>query len=215
MVAGHTDNQLIAGREVREKISQQLPSQHRPGAGRGRPDEAGRAARAADGRGRLRRHQPIAPNTTAADRQKNRRVEIFVMAPDVPVVGWSDSTPSVYAARGQAIEAHEPSLSQRPPVGCGRMQFWHSNHFSAPDMKSSRLRSADSPCRPRWLLRCMALGSLQLAVALIAIYAVVLAWATLIESRYGAAAAHFGIYDSRLVHRHQTCCWPSTSCAPC
>jgi chemotaxis protein MotB len=41
-------------------------------------------------------YQPIAPNTTAQDRQKNRRVEIFIMAPDVPVVGWSDSTPSVY-----------------------------------------------------------------------------------------------------------------------
>ena len=42
--------------------------------------------------------QPIAPNATAQDRQKNRRVEILVMAPDVPVVGWSDSTPSVYGA---------------------------------------------------------------------------------------------------------------------
>jgi hypothetical protein len=25
-------------------------------------------------------------------------VELFVMAPDVPVVGWTDSTPSVYGA---------------------------------------------------------------------------------------------------------------------
>jgi hypothetical protein len=40
--------------------------------------------------------QPIAPNTTAQERQKNRRVEILVMSADVPVVGWSDSTPSVY-----------------------------------------------------------------------------------------------------------------------
>jgi chemotaxis protein MotB len=41
-------------------------------------------------------HQPVVPNASAGDRQKNRRVEIFVMAPDVPVVGWSDSTPSMY-----------------------------------------------------------------------------------------------------------------------
>ena len=33
-------------------------------------------------------HEPVATNGTAKDRQKNRRVEIFVMAPDVPVVGW-------------------------------------------------------------------------------------------------------------------------------
>ncbi len=37
---------------------------------------------------------------------------------------------------------------------------------------------------------------MQLAVALIAIYAILLAWATLAESRYGTAAAHFGIYDT-------------------
>jgi len=28
-------------------------------------------------------HEPIAPNVTSRDRQKNRRVEIFVMAPEV------------------------------------------------------------------------------------------------------------------------------------
>ena len=40
--------------------------------------------------------QPVAPNVTAKDRQKNRRVELFVLAPEVPVVGWTDSIPSVY-----------------------------------------------------------------------------------------------------------------------
>ena len=41
-----------------------------------------------------------------------------------------------------------------------------------------------------------ALASLQLAVALIAVYAGVLAWATVVESRYGTPAAHFAIYDA-------------------
>jgi len=41
-------------------------------------------------------HQPIAPNATPRDRRKNRRVEVFVMAPGVPVVGWTETIPSVY-----------------------------------------------------------------------------------------------------------------------
>lgn len=32
--------------------------------------------------------QPVAPNTSDANRQKNRRVEIFVLAPDAVVAGW-------------------------------------------------------------------------------------------------------------------------------
>lgn len=33
-------------------------------------------------------HQPIAANTDAASRQRNRRVEIFVLAPNAAVAGW-------------------------------------------------------------------------------------------------------------------------------
>ncbi len=97
MVVGHTDNQQIAGRRVREKYPNNFHL------------SAARALAVAD---RLKRAglpeqrmavagfgpcQPIASNATAADRRKNRRVEIFLMAPDVPVVGWSESTPSVYS----------------------------------------------------------------------------------------------------------------------
>jgi len=41
-------------------------------------------------------HQPVAPNLNSKDRQKNRRVEVFVMAPEVPIIGWAETTPSLY-----------------------------------------------------------------------------------------------------------------------
>jgi chemotaxis protein MotB len=96
MVVGHTDSQLIKGREVRSKF----------------PDNwhlsAGRAMAVSD---RLRKagipenrigvagfgqHQPISTNDTADARQKNRRVEIFVIGPETPVVGWTETHGTVY-----------------------------------------------------------------------------------------------------------------------
>lgn len=96
MVAGHTDNQSVADRMVREKYPNNFHL------------SAARALAVAD---RLKRAglpeqrmavagfgpcQPIASNATARERQKNRRVELFIMSPDVPIIGWSESTPSVY-----------------------------------------------------------------------------------------------------------------------
>ena len=37
-------------------------------------------------------HQPVAPNANDASRQKNRRVEIFVLAPDASIAGIEDAT---------------------------------------------------------------------------------------------------------------------------
>ncbi len=96
MIVGHTDDQKIAGRPVREKN----PSNFHLSTSRalavadklhkfGLPDE--RMGVAGFGP-----YQPVAPNLTAQDRQKNRRVEIFVMAPEVPVIGWTESTPGLY-----------------------------------------------------------------------------------------------------------------------
>jgi len=98
MVAGHTDNQLIADRMVREKYPNNFHlSTARALAVADRLKRAGLPEHrmAVAGFGPC---QPIASNATARDRQKNRRVEIFVMAADVPVVGWSESTPGVYGA---------------------------------------------------------------------------------------------------------------------
>lgn len=95
-VAGHTDNQRIAGRPTREKYPTNFHlSTARAHAVaellRSKGMEEQRIGIAGFGP-----HQPIAPNATPEDRRKNRRVELFVLAPHVPVVGWTESIPSVY-----------------------------------------------------------------------------------------------------------------------
>ena len=96
MVVGHTDNQPVAGRSARERYASNFHLStaraltvadilRRQGLSEQRIGVAGFGP-----------HQPVAANASAGDRYKNRRVEIFVMAPDVPVVGWTDSMPSVY-----------------------------------------------------------------------------------------------------------------------
>jgi chemotaxis protein MotB len=96
LIVGHTDDRQISGRPERERY----PNNFHLSAGRalavadqlhrlGLPEERIGVA----GFGPT---QPVAPNLTAKERQKNRRVEIFVMAPEVPVIGWTESTPSLY-----------------------------------------------------------------------------------------------------------------------
>jgi hypothetical protein len=64
-------------------------------------------------------------------------------------------------------------------------------------MPRPRLHSPDQPWPVRWLLRLYhAVASLQLAVVLLALLCVVLAWATFVESEYGTPAVRFGVYDT-------------------
>jgi chemotaxis protein MotB len=92
MVVGHTDSQQIAGREVREKYSDNFHlSTARALAVADVLKQAGLSERQIAVTG-LGSHQPVATNTTAQERRKNRRVEIFVMTPETPIVGWVDST---------------------------------------------------------------------------------------------------------------------------
>jgi chemotaxis protein MotB len=98
MVAGHTDNQPPVGKMTRQQYSNNFHlsaaralavADHMKRGGL--PDRRiGVAGFGAD--------QPIASNATAQDRRKNRRVEIFVLSPDTPVIGWTESTPTVYSA---------------------------------------------------------------------------------------------------------------------
>ncbi len=96
MVVGHTDNRRIAGRPTREEY----PSNFHLSTARALAvADALRTAGLAENRlgvAGFGPHQPVAPNVTPEDRRKNRRVEIFVMTPDVPVVGWTETMPSLY-----------------------------------------------------------------------------------------------------------------------
>ena len=96
VVVGHTDDERVAGRTVRNEFPNNFhlstsralavaDSLCRRGLAEQRIGVSGFAA-----------HEPIAPNASPDDRRKNRRVEVFVMGPDVPVVGWTDSIPSLY-----------------------------------------------------------------------------------------------------------------------
>lgn len=96
MVVGHTDDKQVAKRPARDQyrsnfhLSTERALAVSETLGRlGLPEE--RMGVAGFGA-----HQPIAPNMSPTDRQKNRRVELFVLAPQVPVIGWTDSITSVY-----------------------------------------------------------------------------------------------------------------------
>jgi chemotaxis protein MotB len=96
MVVGHTDNLKIARRGIREKfpdnfhlssarslaVAHFLTKQGVP------EDQVGVSG--------FGGHQPIASNATAEERHLNRRVEIFVLPPEAPVVGWTETAPSLY-----------------------------------------------------------------------------------------------------------------------
>jgi flagellar motor protein MotB len=96
MVVGHTDNRRIGKRETRERYPDNwhLASARALAVaeylqGRGvREEQLGITA--------FGKHQPIASNQLPADRQRNRRVEIFVTGPNTPIVGWTEKSTDLY-----------------------------------------------------------------------------------------------------------------------
>jgi len=96
LIVGHTDNQKIAGKETRQRFGDnwQLSTARavavadylkKTGVEDRRMGVAGYGGQ-----------QPIAPNTTASDRRRNRRVEIFLVPSDTPIVGWTETSPNLY-----------------------------------------------------------------------------------------------------------------------
>jgi chemotaxis protein MotB len=96
MVVGHTDSRGIKGRELREKY----PDNWHLSTGRALAvAEQLKAAGLSEERmgvSGFGPSQPVSPNDTADARQRNRRVEIFVVGPETPVVGWTETHGSVY-----------------------------------------------------------------------------------------------------------------------
>ncbi|HUY90380.1 MAG TPA: OmpA family protein [Pirellulales bacterium] len=96
MVVGHTDNRRVIKRETKRRY----PDNWRLSTARAlavteylqskgvREEQLG-----VIGYGR---HQPVASNETASDRQRNRRVELFLTGPETPVVGWHDAKTGTY-----------------------------------------------------------------------------------------------------------------------
>ena len=96
MVVGHTDDERIAGRDTRQcfpnnwylstaravAVADQL---EKKGVGGNRLGVAG-----------FSQYQPIQPNSSPIAKQENRRVEIFVMSPDVPIVGMTETLTNLY-----------------------------------------------------------------------------------------------------------------------
>ncbi len=96
MVVGHTDGRGIKGREARQKY----PNNWHLSAARAvsvveRLREAGLPENRMGVAG-FAQYQPISSNDTPTSRKKNRRVEIFVVGPETPVVGWTETLNSVY-----------------------------------------------------------------------------------------------------------------------
>jgi flagellar motor protein MotB len=96
MVVGHADAQGIKGRELRERY----PNNWHLSAGRALAvaDQLRKAGipESRMGVAGFGQYQPVSSNDTDESRQLNRRVEIFVLGPETPVVGWVDATPRLY-----------------------------------------------------------------------------------------------------------------------
>jgi chemotaxis protein MotB len=96
MIVGHTDNERIKGAELRDEY----PNNWHLSAGRALAvADYLRASGVPDSRMGVAgygQYQPVASNAPPNDRQKNRRVEVFLVAPDVAVVGWTETTSTVY-----------------------------------------------------------------------------------------------------------------------
>ncbi len=95
MIVGHTDS-----RQIKRPTRDKFPDNWHLSAARAlavadylrdhgvREDQLGVAG--------YGHHQPISDNKDAEDRQFNRRVEVFVMGPETPVVGWTEANTTVY-----------------------------------------------------------------------------------------------------------------------
>jgi len=94
LVSGHTDDRPVAKKTTQEKHHDNMGlSAHRALSVLRTLRKSG-IAESRMGVSGYGMHQPIEANKTESSRSRNRRVEIFVLAPDASIAGW-DPDPSV------------------------------------------------------------------------------------------------------------------------
>jgi chemotaxis protein MotB len=96
MVVGHTDSRIVGKRETRDRY----PDNWRLSTARALAvaDYLQRAGLPEDqiGVAGYGRHQPLAANQSPDTRQRNRRVELFLLGPETPIVGWAETSSGLY-----------------------------------------------------------------------------------------------------------------------
>jgi chemotaxis protein MotB len=94
LVSGHTDDRPVSKKATQERHQDNMGlSAHRALSVLRTLRKAG-IAETRMGVSGYGMHQPVEPNKTEASRARNRRVEIFVLAPDNSIAGW-DPDPNV------------------------------------------------------------------------------------------------------------------------
>jgi len=96
LIVGHTDDAGIKGREIRSKYPNNwaLSSARAVSVAEKLKDMGISGARL--GTAGYAEFQPLAPNDTAESRAQNRRVEIFLVGPETPIVGWTETHAQLY-----------------------------------------------------------------------------------------------------------------------
>jgi len=96
MVVGHTDDRRIRGPETRHMYPNNWHLSAARALAVGDEMEGLGLTGERMGVAAFGKHQSVAENESPESRQRNRRVEIFVMGPDVPVVGMTETLTRLY-----------------------------------------------------------------------------------------------------------------------
>lgn len=88
LVSGHTDDRPVAKSTTKDKHGDNMGLSAHRGLSVLRALRQSGIAEGRMGVSGYGMHQPVEPNKSEASRSKNRRVEIYVLAPDASVAGW-------------------------------------------------------------------------------------------------------------------------------
>jgi flagellar motor protein MotB len=96
MVVGHSDNPQVAKRETRELFSDNWHLANARALAVAEYLQSRGVRQEQLGMTTFGKHPSSASNRSAAERQRNHRVEIFVTGPHTPIVGWTETASDLY-----------------------------------------------------------------------------------------------------------------------